>query len=40
MVKFSAGTPYGIFLILEDIAFKVVKAEWEFNDRHGHKCVF
>lgn len=40
MVKFSAGAPYGIIFMLEDIAFKVVKSEWEFNDRHGYKCVF
>ncbi len=40
MVKFSAGPPYGNYINVEDIAFKVVKAEWEFNDRHGYKCVF
>jgi hypothetical protein len=33
-IRFSAGPPY------EDIAFKIVKKEWEFSHKRGYKCVF
>lgn len=33
-IHFTAGPPY------EDIAFKIVKKEWEYNHKRGFKCVF
>lgn len=33
-IRFTAGPPY------EDIAFKIVKKEWEFSHKHGFKCIF
>ncbi len=24
----------------QDIAFKILKKEWDFNDKHGFKCIF
>eukprot|EP01134_Creolimax_fragrantissima_P000239 CFRG0239T1 len=33
-IRFSAGPPY------EDIAFKVVKREWEYSHKRGFKCQF
>jgi len=29
-----AGPPY------EDLAFKIVKKEWEYSFKRGYKCVF
>lgn len=34
IIRFTAGPPY------EDIAFKIVKKEWEYNHKRGYKCVF
>ncbi|KAN0031995.1 hypothetical protein ACTFIV_005868 [Dictyostelium citrinum] len=34
ILRFSAGPPY------EDIAFKIVKKEWEKSHKYGYKCVF
>ncbi|KNC87215.1 hypothetical protein SARC_00651 [Sphaeroforma arctica JP610] len=34
IIRFSAGPPY------EDIAFKVVKREWEYSHKRGFKCQF
>jgi hypothetical protein len=34
IIRFHAGPPY------EDIAFKIVKKEWESTTRRGHKCKF
>eukprot|EP01132_Coremiostelium_polycephalum_P002479 gene2479-3067_t len=34
ILRFHAGPPY------EDIAFRIVKKEWEQSHRHGYKCVF
>jgi hypothetical protein len=34
IIRFSAGPPY------EDIAFKIVKKEWEYNHKHGYKSVW
>jgi Cactus-binding C-terminus of cactin protein/Conserved mid region of cactin len=34
ILRFSAGPPY------EDVAFKIVNREWEYNKKHGFRCVF
>jgi len=34
ILRFTAGPPY------EDIAFKIVKKEWDQSHKHGYKCVF
>jgi len=34
VLRFSAGAPY------EDIAFKIVKKEWEQSHKHGFRCQF
>ena len=34
VLRFMAGAPY------EDVAFKIVRKEWEFAPRRGFKCVF
>lgn len=34
LIRFTAGPPY------EDIAFKIVNKEWEYNHRRGFRCVF
>jgi hypothetical protein len=34
IIRFTAGPPY------EDIAFKIVKKEWEYSHKRGFKCVF
>eukprot|EP01113_Clastostelium_recurvatum_P014297 TRINITY_DN1775_c1_g2_i1.p1 TRINITY_DN1775_c1_g2~~TRINITY_DN1775_c1_g2_i1.p1 ORF type:complete len:155 (-),score=36.86 TRINITY_DN1775_c1_g2_i1:21-485(-) len=34
ILRFSAGPPY------EDIAFRIVKREWEHSHKHGFKCTF
>lgn len=34
IIRFIGGAPY------EDVAFKIVKKEWEFNHKRGYKCVF
>eukprot|EP01062_Namystynia_karyoxenos_P013517 TRINITY_DN14875_c0_g1_i1.p1 TRINITY_DN14875_c0_g1~~TRINITY_DN14875_c0_g1_i1.p1 ORF type:complete len:591 (+),score=232.09 TRINITY_DN14875_c0_g1_i1:72-1844(+) len=34
IIRFSAGPPY------EDIAFKIVNREWDYNSRRGYKCTF
>ena len=34
IIRFMAGPPY------EDIAFKIVKKEWEYSFKKGYKCVF
>ena len=34
IIRFVAGAPY------EDVAFKVVRKEWEYAPRRGFKCVF
>jgi len=34
LIRFTAGPPY------EDIAFKIVRKEWEYNHKRGFKCVF
>merc|ERR1712195_210136 len=34
IMRFHAGAPY------EDIAFKIVKKEWEYSHKRGFKCVF
>ena len=34
VLRFMAGPPY------EDVAFKVVRKEWEYAPRRGFKCVF
>ncbi len=34
ILRFSAGPPY------EDIAFRIVNKEWEYNHKKGFKCVF
>lgn len=33
-IRFTAGPPY------EDVAFKIVRKEWEFSHKRGFKCVF
>jgi hypothetical protein len=27
-------------IVLQDIAFKIVKRDWEFGHKHGFKCSF
>ncbi|KAI7846452.1 hypothetical protein COHA_000063 [Chlorella ohadii] len=34
ILRFSAGPPY------EDIAFRILNKEWEYNHKRGFKCVF
>lgn len=34
LIRFTAGPPY------EDVAFKIVRKEWEYNHKRGFKCVF
>jgi len=34
IIRFIGGPPY------EDIAFKIVKKEWEYSHKRGYKCVF
>ena len=34
VLRFMGGAPY------EDVAFKIVRKEWEFAPRRGFKCVF
>jgi len=34
IIRFHAGPPY------EDIAFKIVNREWEYQKKHGFRCVF
>lgn len=34
IIRFRAGPPY------EDIAFKIVRKEWDYNRRRGFRCVF
>lgn len=34
ILRFMAGPPY------EDLAFKIVKKEWEYSRRRGFRCVF
>ena len=34
ILRFSAGPPY------EDVAFKIVRKEWEFGPRRGFRCSF
>ena len=34
ILRFSAGPPY------EDVAFKIVRKEWEFGPRRGFRCTF
>ena len=34
ILRFSAGPPY------EDVAFKIVRKEWEFGPRRGFRCMF
>jgi len=34
IIRFIAGAPY------EDVAFKIVKKEWEWSHKRGFKCVF
>ena len=34
MLRFIGGAPY------EDVAFKIVRREWEFAPRRGFRCVF
>jgi hypothetical protein len=34
ILRFTAGPPY------EDIAFRIVNKEWEYNHKRGFKCVF
>lgn len=34
LIRFTAGAPY------EDVAFKIVRKEWEYNHKRGFKCVF
>jgi hypothetical protein len=33
-VRFMAGAPY------EDLAFKIVRKEWEMNRKYGYRCRF
>lgn len=33
ILRFTAGAPY------EDIAFKIVNSEWEYQQKRGFKCV-
>uniref|UniRef100_A0A5S6Q2U6 Splicing factor Cactin n=1 Tax=Trichuris muris TaxID=70415 RepID=A0A5S6Q2U6_TRIMR len=34
IIKFHAGPPY------EDVAFKIVKREWEISQKKGYRCIF
>jgi len=34
IIRFTAGPPY------EDVAFKIVKKEWEYSHKRGYKCSF
>ncbi|KAI8343039.1 mid region of cactin-domain-containing protein [Chlamydoabsidia padenii] len=34
LIRFKAGPPY------EDIAFRIVKREWEYSHKKGFKCTF
>ena len=34
IIRFMAGPPY------EDLAFKIVRKQWEFSRKRGYKCVF
>ncbi|KAG0589759.1 hypothetical protein KC19_1G045800, partial [Ceratodon purpureus] len=34
LIRFHAGPPY------EDIAFRIVKKEWEYSQKKGFKCTF
>lgn len=34
ILRFMAGPPY------EDVAFKIVRKEWEYSFKRGYKCVF
>lgn len=34
IIRFMAGPPY------EDLAFKIVRKEWEYSFKRGYKCVF
>ena len=34
LLRFSAGPPY------EDITFRVVNKDWEYNHKRGFRCVF
>lgn len=34
ILRFTAGPPY------EDLAFKIINHEWEYNHKRGFKCVF
>jgi hypothetical protein len=34
IIRFHAGPPY------EDVAFKIVNKEWEYQRKHGFRCVF
>lgn len=34
IIRFVAGPPY------EDVAFKIVKKEWDVSHKRGYKCVF
>ncbi len=34
MIKFKAGPPY------KDIAFKILRKEWEFSEKSGFECIF
>ena len=34
IVRFCASAPY------EDVAFKIVNKQWDFNYRHGFRCSF
>ncbi|KAI8097521.1 mid region of cactin-domain-containing protein [Halteromyces radiatus] len=34
LIRFQAGPPY------EDIAFRIVKREWEYSHKKGFKCTF
>lgn len=34
LIRFTAGPPY------EDVAFKIVKKEWNYDAKHGFRCKF
>lgn len=34
IIRFQGGPPY------EDLAFKIVNKEWEYQKKHGFRCVF
>lgn len=34
VIKFIAGNPY------QDVAFRIIKQEWEYSHKHGFKCFF